>query len=64
MTNLDFQTVQGIPVAMRTVDINASGTTTTTALKVATFSMTSDLAALTRPPYVSHGKLAAPRRFG
>ncbi len=59
-TNLDFQTVQGIPVAMRTVDINASGTTTTTTLKSVTFSLTPDPAALARPPYVSHGKLAAP----
>ncbi|MGB6413206.1 MAG: aspartyl protease family protein [Candidatus Cybelea sp.] len=59
-TNLDFQTVQGIPVAMRTVDVNASGTTTTTTLTSVTFSTTSDPAALARPPYVSQGKLAAP----
>jgi hypothetical protein len=59
-TNANFQTVQGVPVAMRSVDVNSSNTTTTTTVTSVTFAATADPAALARPPYVSHGELAAP----
>lgn len=59
-TNSDFQTIAGVPVAMRQVDVNSSGTTTTTTLTSVKFAPTLDPAALARPPYVSHGELAAP----
>ena len=59
-TNSDFQTVQGIPVAMRSVDVNASGTTSVTTLKTIQYSTSLDPSAIARPSYVSHGTLAAP----
>ncbi|HEX4012362.1 MAG TPA: aspartyl protease family protein [Candidatus Cybelea sp.] len=59
-TNSDFQVVQGVPVAMRNVDVNSSGTTTSTTVTAVKFLAASDPAALARPPYVSHGQLAAP----
>ncbi len=59
-TNFDFQTVQGVPVAMRSIDVDSAGTTTTTTLTSVRFATTADSSALARPAYVSHGTLAAP----
>ena len=59
-TNSDFQAVQGVPVAMRSVDVNASGTTSVTTLKTIQFSKSLEPSAIARPSYVSHGTLAAP----
>jgi hypothetical protein len=59
-TNSDFQIVQGVPVAMRSVDVNASGTTSVTTLKTIQFSTSLEPSAIARPSYVSHGTLAAP----
>jgi len=59
-TNSNFQTIQGVPVAMRSVDVNSSGTTTTTALTAVQFAATLDASALARPAYASLGELAAP----
>ena len=58
-TNSDFQTIDGIPVAMRSVDVDATGTTTVTTLTSVRFNMALAPGALARPPYVSHGELAA-----
>jgi hypothetical protein len=58
-TNSDFQTVSGVPVSMRQVDVDASGTTTTTTLASVKFAAALDPADLARPAYVSHGQLAA-----
>lgn len=59
-TNADFQTIQGVPVAMRTVDVDPSATTTTTMLASVKFEASLDRSALARPAYVSQGTLAAP----
>jgi hypothetical protein len=59
-TSSDFQTVQGVPVAMRSLDVNASGTTSVATLKTVQFSTSLEPSAIARPPYVSHGTLAAP----
>lgn len=59
-TNSDFHTVQGVPLAMRSVDVNGSGTTTTTTLGSVTFATSVAAGSLARPPYVSQGQLAAP----
>jgi hypothetical protein len=59
-TNSDFQIVQGVPVAMRSVDVNASGTTSITTVKTIQFSTSLEQSAIARPSYVSHGTLAAP----
>jgi Aspartyl protease/PDZ domain len=59
-TNSDFQVVQGVTVAMRSVDVNASGTTSVTTLKTIQFSTSLEPSATARPSYVSHGTLAAP----
>jgi hypothetical protein len=59
-SNSDFQIVQGVPVAMRSVDVNASGTTSVTTVKTVQFSVSLDPSPIARPPYVSHGTLAAP----
>ncbi len=59
-TNSDFQVVQGVTVPMRSVDVNASGTTSVTTLKTIQFSTGLEPSAIARPSYVSHGTLAAP----
>jgi len=59
-TNSDFQIVQGVPVAMRSVDVNASGTTSVTTLNTIQFSTSLEPSAIARPSYVSRGTLAAP----
>jgi hypothetical protein len=59
-TNSDFQTMQGVPVAMRSFDVDPSGTKTTTTLASVTFESTVDPSALARPAYVSQGTLGAP----
>ncbi len=59
-TNSDFQTIQGVTLAMHSVDVDASSTTTTTTLSLVKFDTEVDSSALARPPYVSRGTLAAP----
>ncbi len=59
-TNSDFRTIQGIPTSLRSVDVNSSGTTTTTTLMSVRYTTAFDPGAFARPPYVSHGVLAAP----
>jgi hypothetical protein len=59
-TNSDFQTVQGVPVSMHQVDVNGSGTTTTSTITSIKFAAAADPADLARPAYVSRGQLAAP----
>lgn len=59
-TSSNFQTVQGVPVAMRSLDVDPSGTQTTTTLASVKFEPTVDASALARPAYVSQGSLAAP----
>ncbi len=59
-TNSDFQTIQGVPVAMRSVDVDSTQTTTTTTLTSVHFAAAGNPSALARPPYVSRGQLAAP----
>jgi hypothetical protein len=59
-TNSDFQTVQGVPVSMHQVDVNSSGTTTTSTIKSVQFAAAADPADLARPAYVSRGQLAVP----
>jgi hypothetical protein len=59
-TNSDFQTVEGVPVSMRQVDVNSSGTTTISTITSVKFAAAVDPADLARPPYVSQGQLAAP----
>lgn len=59
-TNSDFQAVQGVPVAMRSIDVNSTGTTTTTVLTSVHFDTALDPAALARPAYESRGTLVAP----
>lgn len=56
----DYQTIQGIPTAMKSLDINAAGTTTTVTLKAVTYETTLDPADIARPQYVAHGNLSAP----
>lgn len=55
----DYQTIQGIPTAMKSVDVNPSGTTTTTTLTTVNYATTLDPAALARPPYASRSNLSA-----
>lgn len=59
-TNSDFQTIQGVPVAMRVVDVDSAGTTTTISLSSVQFVTAVDPNDLARPAYVSQGTLAAP----
>jgi Aspartyl protease/PDZ domain len=59
-TNSDFQPVQGVPVPMRSVEVDARGTTTTVTATSIAFAAASDPAALARPRYVSQGTLAVP----
>ncbi|MFY9719351.1 MAG: aspartyl protease family protein, partial [Candidatus Cybelea sp.] len=59
-TSSNFQTVQGVPVAMHSVDVDPSGTTTTTTLKNVQFSTSIDPSRLARPAYTSLGSLASP----
>ncbi|MGH7728094.1 MAG: aspartyl protease family protein, partial [Vulcanimicrobiaceae bacterium] len=59
-TYSNVQSVQGIPTAMRSVDVDPSGTTTTTTLTSVRYLTTLEPTALARPPYVSHGDLSAP----
>ncbi|MGH7683105.1 MAG: aspartyl protease family protein, partial [Vulcanimicrobiaceae bacterium] len=56
----DYQTIQGVPTAMKSIDTNAAGTVTTVTLTSVTYATTLDPAALARPPYVSHGNLTSP----
>lgn len=58
--NSDFQTVQGVPVAMHSVETDPSGTTTATTLTQVTFSAALPAGALARPGYVSRGRISAP----
>ena len=59
-TYSDFQTVQGVIEAMRWVEVDAAGTTTTAAATSVRFASAIDPAALARPTYISQGTLAAP----
>jgi hypothetical protein len=59
-TNDDFQTVQGIAVPMRSIDVDPSGTRTVTSVTSVRFAANLEPGALARPEYVSQGKLAAP----
>jgi hypothetical protein len=59
-TNSDFQTVQGVPVSIHQVDVNSSGTMTTSTITSIKFAAAADPADLARPAYVSRGQLAAP----
>lgn len=45
---------------MKSLDINAAGTTTTVTLKAVTYETTLDPADIARPQYVAHGNLSAP----
>lgn len=56
----DFQTIQGVPTPMHSVEVDPQGTTTTTTLTSVHYSAALDPAAIARPPYVSHGDLTAP----
>lgn len=56
----DYQTIQGVPTAMKSLNINPAGTTTTVTLKTVTYATTLDRSAIARPAYVSHGNLSAP----
>lgn len=60
MTLADYQTIQGVPTAMKSVDVNPAGTTTTVTLKTVTYATTLDRSAVARPAYASHGNLNAP----
>jgi hypothetical protein len=60
MTNSNFQTVQGVSVPMQSVDVDSSGTTTTSTLTAVHFATSVEPNALARPAYVSRGELAAP----
>ncbi len=57
-SNSDFQTVQGVPLAMHSVETDSSGTTTVTTITNARFSAALASGALTRPPYVSRGRIS------
>jgi PDZ domain/Aspartyl protease len=59
-TNSNFKTVDGVPVAMRSVDVDPAGTTSIATLSSVRFAATVDAAELARPAYVSQGTLAAP----
>jgi hypothetical protein len=56
--NSDYQTVQGVPVAMHSVETDPTGTTTITTTVQARFSAVIPSGALARPPYVSRGHVA------
>ncbi len=56
----DYRTIQGVPSPLRSVEVNSSGTTTTTTLTSVRYTTALDPSAIARPPYVSHGELAAP----
>jgi hypothetical protein len=55
--NSDFQMVQGALISMRSVETDASGTTTVTVITHAEFSTAMPAGALARPPYVSRGHI-------
>jgi len=55
-----YRTIQGIPTSMVSVDVDPSGTKTTTTLSKVTYTRTLDPKQIARPPYVSHGNLKAP----
>jgi predicted aspartyl protease len=59
-TNSRFQTIQGVPTAMQTVDVDPAGTRTVATLTTAQYAATLDPSALARPAYVSQGQLAGP----
>jgi predicted aspartyl protease len=56
----NYQTIQGVPTAMRSVEVNPEGTKTTTTLTSVVYATTLDPKALARPAYVSHGDLGMP----
>ncbi len=57
-TNSDFQTVQGVTIAMWSVENDPSGTTTVTTTTHVQFSVALPPGALARPPYVSRGRIS------
>lgn len=59
-TMSQFETFDGVPTAMRAVDVNSSGTTSTFTLSSVHYTATVDSHMLARPAYVSHGELASP----
>ena len=59
-TSGDFQMVQGIPVPMRSIDVDPSGTKTVTTVTSVRFAANPASGALARPTFISRGKLAAP----
>ncbi len=58
-TYADFQTTQGVPVAMSSTDVDSAGTTTVTTVAAVQFTASPPPGALARPPYVSQGTLGA-----
>ena len=57
-TYSDYQVVQGVPVAMHSVDVDPSGTTTLTTTTHVTFFNALPAGALERPPYTSRGRIS------
>lgn len=56
----NYQTIQGIPTAIKSVDVDPSGTTTVTMATSVHYATALDPAQLARPAYVSQGQLTAP----
>jgi hypothetical protein len=54
----DYQTVQGVPIAMRSVETDPSGTTTVTTTTHVQLSTALPSGALARPPYISRGRIS------
>jgi Aspartyl protease/PDZ domain len=59
-TNSNFQTIQGVTVPMRSVDVDATGTQTVTTVKSVQFSASIAAGQLARPAYTSQGNLESP----
>lgn len=56
-TYSNFQSIQGVPTAMKSVEVNPSGTKTSVTLTSVRYATRPNLAALARPPFVYRGNL-------